>query len=77
MQIERRKAILDDLVPKLGDHVRVSAVLDARLKTIVPKLKKMKDAVWVKPVKRAEVEFVEWTTSGKLRHALFRRLVES
>ena len=33
------------------------------------------EAVWVRPVRRVEVQFVEWTTSGKLRHAAFRRLV--
>lgn len=183
--IEERKAVLDDIVPNLGEHVRASAVLDARLRTIVPKLKKlglegivakrrgsfyeagrrskawlkkrfneleefviggyllgdeqpfarllvgewagdklmfvkklkngftpqsrrqvfeairklkiaknpfanlpeppgrsavdaeaMKNAVWVRPVRRAEVEFVERTSSGKLRHALFRQLAE-
>ena len=36
----------------------------------------MENPVWVRPVRRVEVEFVEWTSSGKLRHALFRRLVE-
>jgi DNA ligase D-like protein (predicted ligase) len=33
------------------------------------------EAVWVRPVRVVEVQFVEWTTSGKLRHASFRRLV--
>ena len=33
------------------------------------------DAIWVRPVRMVEVEFVEWTSSGKLRHAFFRRLV--
>ena len=33
------------------------------------------EAVWVRPVRRVEVQFVEWTTGGKLRHASFRRLV--
>jgi bifunctional non-homologous end joining protein LigD len=33
-------------------------------------------AVWVRPVRKVEVEFVEWTTSGKLRHAFFRRLID-
>jgi bifunctional non-homologous end joining protein LigD len=183
--IEERKALLDDIVPTLGEHVRVSAILDARLRTIIPKLKKlglegvvakrrgsiyeagrrsktwlkkrfneleelviggyllgdeqpfarllvgewqgdklvflkklkngftpqsrrqvfeairnlkiaknpfanlpeppsrsavdeeaMKSAVWVRPVRRVEVEFIERTTGGKLRHALFRQLVE-
>jgi len=36
----------------------------------------MRNAVWVRPVRRVEVEFAEWTVSGKLRHALFRKLVE-
>ena len=183
--IEERKSILDDIVPTLGEHVRVSAVLDAKLRTIVPRLKAlglegviakrrgsfyeagkrsrawlkkrfreleelviggylpgdtppfarllvgrwendklvfvkklkngfsaqsrrhvfeairnlkitkcpfvnlpeppgrsavddeaMRNAVWVRPVRRVEVEFAEWTVSGKLRHALFRKLVE-
>ena len=33
------------------------------------------DPIWVRPVRMVEVEFVEWTSSGKLRHAFFRRLV--
>jgi bifunctional non-homologous end joining protein LigD len=32
-------------------------------------------AVWVKPEQKAEVEFVERTRSGNLRHPFFRRLV--
>ena len=36
----------------------------------------MQNAIWVRPVRRVEVEFAEWTASGKLRHALFRKLVE-
>lgn len=37
----------------------------------------MKTVVWVKPVVNVEVEFVERTGGGKLRHASFRRLVTS
>ena len=33
-------------------------------------------AVWVKPKRKVEVEFVEWTEHGRLRHAAFRTLVE-
>jgi DNA ligase D-like protein (predicted ligase) len=36
---------------------------------------KMKDCLWVKPERRCELEFVERTNSGRLRHAVFRRLV--
>jgi len=36
---------------------------------------KMKDCVWVKPERRCELEFVERTNSGRLRHAVFRRLI--
>ena len=36
----------------------------------------MREAVWVKPERRVEVEFVERTASGRLRHASFRKLVE-
>lgn len=36
----------------------------------------MRDAIWVKPRRSVEVEFVERTSSGKLRHAFFRALVE-
>lgn len=36
---------------------------------------KMKDCVWVKPERRCELEFVERTKSGRLRHAVFRQLV--
>ncbi len=32
-------------------------------------------ATWVRPVRKVEVEFVEWTSARKLRHAFFRRLV--
>jgi DNA ligase D-like protein (predicted ligase) len=35
---------------------------------------KMKDCVWLKPERRCELEFVERTRSGRLRHAVFRRL---
>ena len=34
------------------------------------------DPIWVRPVRSIEVEFVEWTSGGKLRHAFFRRLVD-
>jgi bifunctional non-homologous end joining protein LigD len=36
---------------------------------------KMKDCVWLKPQRRCELEFVERTRGGRLRHAVFRRLV--
>jgi ATP-dependent DNA ligase len=36
---------------------------------------KMKDCVWLKPERRCELEFVERTNSGRLRHAVFRRLI--
>jgi bifunctional non-homologous end joining protein LigD len=36
---------------------------------------KMKECVWLKPERRCELEFVERTERGRLRHALFRRLV--
>ena len=36
---------------------------------------KMKDCVWLKPERRCELEFVERTNSGRLRHAVFRQLV--
>jgi bifunctional non-homologous end joining protein LigD len=36
---------------------------------------KMKECVWVKPERRCELEFVERTKSGRLRHAVFRQMV--
>ena len=36
---------------------------------------KMRECVWVKPEVRCEVEFVDRTKGGRLRHAEFRRLV--
>lgn len=36
---------------------------------------KMKQCVWVRPELRCEVEFVERTRSGRLRHAVFRRMI--
>jgi bifunctional non-homologous end joining protein LigD len=36
----------------------------------------MPGAIWLKPERKVEVEFVERTNSGKLRHASFRRLVD-
>ena len=36
---------------------------------------KMKQCVWLKPERRCELEFVERTNSGRLRHAVFRQLV--
>jgi ATP-dependent DNA ligase len=36
---------------------------------------KMKECVWLKPERRCELEFVERTKRGRLRHAVFRRLV--
>ncbi len=36
---------------------------------------KMRDCVWLKPERRCELEFVERTQSGRLRHAVFRRLI--
>jgi bifunctional non-homologous end joining protein LigD len=36
---------------------------------------KLKECVWVKPERRCELEFVERTHSGRLRHAVFRRLI--
>jgi ATP-dependent DNA ligase len=35
----------------------------------------MRQCVWLKPERRCEVEFVERTKGGRLRHAEFRRLV--
>lgn len=35
----------------------------------------MKTATWVRPLRKVEAEFVEWTSGGRLRHAAFRRLV--
>jgi len=36
---------------------------------------KMREVVWIKPERLAEVEFVERTKGGRLRHAEFRRLI--
>ena len=36
---------------------------------------KMKECAWVEPERRCELEFVERTQSGRLRHAVFRRMV--
>lgn len=35
----------------------------------------MKTVAWVKPKRSVEIEFVEWTASGRLRHASFRKLI--
>jgi bifunctional non-homologous end joining protein LigD len=34
----------------------------------------MKDCVWLRPVQQCEIDFVEWTRGGHLRHAAFRDL---
>jgi bifunctional non-homologous end joining protein LigD len=34
----------------------------------------VKECVWVRPELVAEIEFVEWTPEGKLRHARFVEL---
>jgi len=36
---------------------------------------KMRECVWLKPERKCELEFVERTKGGRLRHAEFRRLV--
>jgi ATP-dependent DNA ligase len=36
----------------------------------------MAQAVWLKPEQPAEIEFVERTPHGRLRHASFRRLLQ-
>jgi len=36
----------------------------------------LKTVTWVRPVRRVEAEFVERTSSGRLRHSHFRRLVD-
>lgn len=36
---------------------------------------RMEECVWVGPERQCEVEFVEWTRGGHLRHPKFRRLV--
>jgi bifunctional non-homologous end joining protein LigD len=36
----------------------------------------MKTVTWVRPVRKVEVEFVERTSSGRLRHSHFRQLVD-
>ena len=36
---------------------------------------KMRECVWLKPERRCELEFVEKTRGGRLRHALFRQLI--
>jgi DNA ligase D-like protein (predicted ligase) len=36
---------------------------------------KLRDCVWLKPERRCELEFAERTRRGRLRHALFRRLI--
>jgi DNA ligase D-like protein (predicted ligase) len=37
---------------------------------------KMAQCTWLKPERRCEVEFVERTREGRLRHAVFRRLLD-
>ena len=36
----------------------------------------MRECVWVRPERRAEIEFAEKTAGGRLRHAAFRQLVD-
>ena len=35
----------------------------------------MRECTWLKPERRCELEFAERTQGGKLRHAVFRRLI--
>ncbi len=39
-------------------------------------VEEMKDCVWLRPVQQCEVDFVEWTRGGHLRHAAFRALTD-
>jgi bifunctional non-homologous end joining protein LigD len=36
----------------------------------------MRECVWVRPERRAEIEYAEQTAGGRLRHAAFRTLVD-
>ena len=36
---------------------------------------KMQECIWLKPARRCELEFEERTKGGRLRHAVFRRLL--
>jgi bifunctional non-homologous end joining protein LigD len=36
----------------------------------------MRECVWLRPVQVCEIEFVEWTRGGHLRHASFRQLAD-
>jgi bifunctional non-homologous end joining protein LigD len=36
----------------------------------------MKNCVWVRPVQQCEVDLVEWTRGGHLRHSAFRQLTD-
>jgi bifunctional non-homologous end joining protein LigD len=38
---------------------------------------KIKECVWVRPKLAEEVEFVQWTPEGRLRHSHFIRLREN
>lgn len=38
--------------------------------------KEFRKCVWVKPKLKCEVDFVEWTEGGRLRHAEFRKMAE-
>lgn len=65
-------ALQDLIIPEcpfanLPERVKRRAAVDTE---------EMMDCVWVNPVQQCEVDFVQWTRGGHLRHSAFRQLTD-
>ena len=70
-----RKQVFEELKPLISDECPFVNLPEPNRSGHGLTAEKMKECVWVKPERRCELEFVERTKSGRLRHAVFRRLI--
>jgi ATP-dependent DNA ligase len=77
-QGERRKSraeVFDTIKGLKTDHCPFANLPEPKRSKHALTAERMKECAWVLPERQCEVEFVEWTRNGHLRHPKFRRLV--
>jgi bifunctional non-homologous end joining protein LigD len=70
-----RQQLMKELKPLISDECPFVNLPEPNRSGHGLTAEKMRECTWLKPERRCELEFVERTKGGRLRHAVFRKLI--